>query len=87
MPVWKFCIALIREYGMFTELKNLDFSNLAPVVNKVLTIPLKDGESLKVKYKEIDKMLRTMPDSGLAVTHGNFSTTTADPINDKPVSR
>lgn len=88
MPVWKLCIALIREYGFFTELKNLDFSKLAPVINKVVTIPLKEGEPIKVQYKEIDKILRTTEITpGLAVTHDKFSTSTNDPVNDKPVSR
>lgn len=87
MQVWKLCVALIREYGFFAELRDLDFSKFAPIVNKKMAVPLADGTKLEVNYREVDKLLRTIPDEGLAVTHGNFSTSTADPINDKPVKR
>jgi hypothetical protein len=87
MTTWKLCIALIREYGFFTELRDLDFSKFAPLVNKKMAVPLADGTKLQVNYREVDKLLRTLPDEGLAVKHDNFSTSTTDPINDKPVKR
>jgi len=85
MKVWKLCIALIREYGLFGELTDLNFSKYTPLVNKTLSVPLKDGENLKVDYREVDKILRTTPGGGFVATHNNWSTSTKDPINDKPV--
>ena len=88
MQVWKLCIALIREYGLFTELRDLDFSKFGLLVNKKMAVPLADGTKLAVNYREVDKLLRTIPvEPGLGVTHNNISTSTHDPINDKPVQR
>lgn len=85
MTVWKLCMALIREYGLFAELKNLDFSKFAPLVNKKTTIPLSDGTTLEVNYREVDKLLRTFDgESSVKDARGRLSEV-KDIINNKPV--
>lgn len=60
MIVWKLCIALIREYGFFAKLNDVNFNNLRTTGNKTIKVPLLDGDAITVEYKDIDSLLRTI---------------------------